>query len=338
MPLTKKTGKLNMLRKKTANDWSILSDHMPFMVLDENMEMTFISWNILTQMKFDAEMKYFNNGFICYDETDEQYTNRLLHIVAQINDAAKSTKPGFICLQECPATCTVQSMFIDALKQGDELQHYGTSFLHSYTDGIYLTTLYDVRSYSYDMDLSQKMNKVRLNEGLKGRVLAEVYCAKATNEKILVVNVHANFTKEIKEDVKALYHHAAQLGLKQVVLLGDYNRDLVLESDNYSKHDIAVSLNGNRQFEESLYVNAVVGASFCTRYNKETEQKSQGIETRDGVMSTFKVSVHCMSEYNIPNVALSFTKNISPRLSSVPNGFLEKFELQIDARATLTAS
>ncbi len=312
----------------------LLSDHMPFIGKSKNE--CFIGWNILCQMKFSSEWKYFNNGFMCPDETQEQYANRLMHIAAKLNAAATTETPAFICLQECPETDASRTHFAEALKKG-ELQHYGINFYNNNDDEYYLITLYDARRYTPVDKLSEEMSHVQLSEGLKGRVQPLVYSSNKTGEVFLVINVHANFSKDVKQDVNALYQRAKELGIKNIILLGDFNRDLVLESDDYSKHDISKALDSSHRLAGDLYVSATHGASFCTKYDKETEKKGQGLETRDGVISTFPVDTVCMTNANSPDVALSYTREISPHLSSIPDGFLEKLLPKIDD-ATSSAS
>lgn len=324
-------GLKNMQRLQTALARSFLSDHMPFVA--EGYGVTLLGWNILCQMLFNEQYEIYNNGFICPNESDEHYANRLSHIAAQLNNAAIKEKPDFICLQECPETLETRDHLISALKQGNELKHYEVSQYNNDNDEYYLMTLYDGRLYNLDQDKSEKLLQATLNEGLKGRISPLVFTKRESSETILVVNVHANFSKEVQADVRDLYQYASELGICRIVLLGDFNRDLVLVSDDYSKHDICQSLDDESRFAGVLYVNAVPRASFCSRYDKMTHQKSQVIETRDGLMSTFPVVVSCLAYVNTPNVALSFTKNISPRLSTIPSGFLEQLELEKEVRA-----
>jgi len=294
-----------------------------------------MGWNILCPMRFNSQWKYFNNGFICPNETSEQYANRLLHIAAKLNLAVANEKPAFICLQKCPETNESREQFAKALKQG-ELQHYAINFYNNNNDEYYLTTLHDARLYSIVDKLSEEMTHLALTEGLKGRILPLVYQSTNTGEVFLVVNVHANFSKEVQQDIKILYQATTERGIKDIILLGDFNRDLLLKSDNYSKSDVSDSLDSNQRFAGILHVKATHSASFCTQYNKETEKKGQGLETRDGVMSTFPVNVICMTSVNAPDVMLSL--EISPHLATLPEGFLEQLLLKTNASSSKTLS
>jgi endonuclease/exonuclease/phosphatase family metal-dependent hydrolase len=274
-------------------------------------------------MKFHPQGEFFNNGFICPNETNEQYHNRLLHIAAKLNVATAREKPAFICLQACPEVLASRDTFVKALKKG-ELHDYAVNFYNNDDDEYYLMTLHDERQYSVVPQLSNLMAKIALTEGLQGRVLPLVFASHKTGEPWLVVNVHANFSKEVRHDVSALYQGATRLGIMNVVLLGDFNRDLVLESDNYSKHDISQALSEDYYFEDGLRVRATHGASFCTQYKKDSGQKKQRLETRDGVMSTCKLYVAPMAKINEADLSLSFIKEISSHLATIPDRFLEK--------------
>jgi hypothetical protein len=301
---------------------------MPFIVRGRN-ECLF-AWNILTAMKFHSKWKYYNNGFLCADETRLQYQNRLLHIAAKLNNAAQAENPVFICLQECPEVKELRDDFISALKNGGVLKKYGMDFLNNAANGCYLMTLYDEQRYTIAKDLSDKMQVFALHEGLNGRVLPLVFLSINSDEKILVVNVHADFTNDIQNDIKALYQYAKELDIDNVIFLGDFNRDLVAKSDNYSKQDVAALLDANGRFDNGLFVRANSAASFCAKYDKETGQEGQELETRDGAMAAFQIEVISMPEVNRSDIALSFTNQISPNLSTIPQEFLEKFRDQQD--------
>lgn len=309
---------MSFLRAATGR--SLLSDHMPFLVKSKGLQL--LAWNILCQMKFDKQWKYFNNGFGCHQETLEEYRNRLSHIAAQLGVAAKQQNPSFTCLQECPETQEFRDAFIAELKQQESLKDLGIEYFNNDADEYYLITLYDTSNYTLDAALTEQIKAVSLNEGLNTRILPLVFLNNASKETILVVNVHGNFGKEIKKDLLALFDAAKKLNISQIVLLGDFNRDLVLQSDSYSKHDISTSLDDDGRFASTLYVKAVAGSSFMAKYNSEQDQTTTVLETRDGSISTFPTTVKSLTEINKQNIALASSKNISQRLSIFPEAVL----------------
>src|SRR5579883_649828 len=308
----------------TKSTRKALSDHMPFIA--KNNDMTLMSWNILCQMKFNDKWKYFNNGFGCHEESDKFYTNRLSHIISRIGYAAKDEAPAFICLQECPETDDLRAQFEGEIRQNEMLKNYEISYFNNIEDEYFLTTLYDAHSYTIQRELTEKISSASLEEGLAKRILPLVFLHKKSGAMTLIVNVHANFGKEVKKDVQLLCELAKQLGINHVAFLGDFNRDLVLESDNYSRHDISQALDSEHRFANLLYVNSICASSFIAQYNSDKNETNVVIETRDGIMSTFPVDVICMTDINTPNPAMTFTKELSPRLNEIPDGFLEHLE------------
>jgi endonuclease/exonuclease/phosphatase family metal-dependent hydrolase len=310
----------------------LLSDHAPFIVKSENE--TLFSWNILCQMKFNEKWKYFNNGFICPAEDVNEYRNRLSHIAARLDAMMPEEHPSFICLQECPGTVQDKQHFIETIQQTKTLKNY-LSIQHS-NNSVDLISLYDPQRYAINNELSSKIQSTEFMQGLKDRVLAQVFTSMTTKKTILVVNVHADFGKEVQQDIKSLNQHAGSYNIDQIILLGDFNRDLLLQSDDYSKHDISTALDVNHMFDENLHVGASQSSSFCTKYNKETSQKGQGLETRDGALASFPIQITCLPKHNFSSTLLSFNNPISSHLSTIPPGFLEKLMPQMDEKPQLS--
>jgi hypothetical protein len=311
--------------REEQNTPTLLSDHIPFMA--ETSQIKLISWNIMKQMKFSDRWKSYNNGFNCDNESDELYTARLSHEAAQLSVAAKKSQPDFICLQECPETLEQYNQFVNAINNDSILAHYHIK--HPRNTSCNLITLNNSRTIDFDQGLTEKVDALLLaeGEGLKKQVLPLVFRHKeGSRESILVVNVQADFTKEIKQDVIKLYEHAKTLGLENVMLLGDFNRDLVSKSDTYSKQDLSSSLDDKHLLANSLYVNAVDGGSFCSSFSRN-KLKGQWVETRDGTISTDPVTIKSMLETGITNRALAFTKEVSPTLKTMPVDFLTKLQV-----------
>lgn len=305
----------------------ILSDHMPFLVKYKHI--SFLSWNMLCQMAFRPEFGYFNNGFICPEEINNIFLNRLFHQATRLRQTARNIKPSFICLHECPETEETREKLAEALKEG-ELRHYERHFYNNDFGRHYLITLFDTRRFTLDATLTQAVSSLILNEGLKDRILPLVCIEKITNQKWLVVNVHANFVKDVQQDVKDLFRHATELGINEIIFIGDFNRDLLLESDDYSKHDISKAIDDKGLFDGRLHVCALHNGTICTKYKKETDEKTQGVETRDGAIATFPMDIICMTEMNAPDKTSLHTKPISRFLTNIPQGFFEKLNIAAD--------
>jgi endonuclease/exonuclease/phosphatase family metal-dependent hydrolase len=311
-----------MFKNQPQSAGQLLSDHSPFVACGKNT--TLIGWNILCQMQFNPKWEYFNNGFNCRGESDDLYSHRLSHLVSQIGTAAKIENPDFICLQECPEKEAVIAKFDDEIRGNETLKKYEIERFS--TDGCSLITLYNTNTFSIEPSLSHHIATVPLHEGLAGRILPLVFLRNDTRKPTLVINVHANFSKTVEQDIKALYARARELGIKQVALLGDFNRDLVLESDDYSQHDVSSQLDKKGYFAKDLQVKATAGASFCSKFNKETKEATQRLETRDGILSTFPVEVACMMAINTVVPKLRLHKALSPDLNRIPDGLLEPTE------------
>jgi len=307
---------------------------MPYKLEGEQGVM--LGWNMMKQMRF--KFKFFNNGFNCKEESDEQYFARLEHQAAQLNVAVTKFNPGFICLQECPENEASYEHFKSAINQQSILKyHYEIKRLVNKQS---LITLYDNRAYEINYELTAQMSNVILTDGMLDAVDPIVFRVRETKENRLAINVHALFSKDIENDVMEIHQAALKLGIKNIVFIGDFNRDMVLKSDADDCHkDISASLNEDHIFKERLHVKALRDTSFCSSFSRNSKTE-QLLETRDGVMSTRPLSVISLPEIGMANTALSFTKKVSDTLRSMPDNFLaniEKFN-QAQLEATNTSS
>jgi len=175
---------------------SSLSDHHPFIVQDNNhAEAVALVWNMLVKMK---GKHFFNNGFACKEETDEQYANRLQHIAEQIKAVMlEHNQLPFICLQETPKT---QQDF-DAFNQALEINYPYVRLQNENTPP--LVTYYNPEKYTLVSELT-----IPLNAGLQQRAIPLVFQNKTTDEYVLLVNVHADFLSEITEDILTIMQYA----------------------------------------------------------------------------------------------------------------------------------
>jgi hypothetical protein len=284
-----------------------LSDHIPFFA--SNNRISLFSWNILTQMKFNETYKYFNNGFSCANETDEQYKNRLLLIANQICHEHRNKNFKFICLQECPREEVLSNLFLTKII--DELINYKAERFSNIEANYHLITIYDISLYQVEQVLTEKLLETKLNQGLESRILPLVFRHKPSGIKSCIVNVHANFGREIKDDILALYGKAKKLDIEEVTFLGDFNRDLTSTTDD-SLHDIAIALDSDYRLNNSLYVKSLY-QSYLTY---DLEKRNISYETRDGVISNFE-SLELVSVADINSINQG-TEELSPDLK-LPN-------------------
>jgi endonuclease/exonuclease/phosphatase family metal-dependent hydrolase len=291
-----------------ASSPSLLSDHMPFTANTAGTSL--LSWNILCQMTFNQEWQDFNNGFGASDEHDAHYQHRMDHIAHQIKETVNQHHIPIICLQECPDNDLLRRTF------HRQLENYDARYFNNENEHYYLMTLFDNYRYMINRILTDEISNVPATDGLKGRILPLVLIDMHTYQTILVVNVHANFTKEILADLLNIYHCAQQLKINHVTFIGDFNRDLVTHSDERSKHDIADAVSSNQL--PSLHVRSVNASSFMTKFDSGTNKKTVVIETRDGIISTSPTTVTCETAINTPNTGMLFTKPISPDLKNFP--------------------
>tara|TARA_R110002126_G_scaffold272886_1_gene417143 strand:- start:51878 stop:52819 length:942 start_codon:yes stop_codon:yes gene_type:complete len=300
---------------------------MPF--LAESDGMCVMSWNILCQMKFNSIWEYFNNGFTCRDESDEEYRHRLSHIAAQLSAINEDDRRSVICLQECPETPELREQLIADITKQPAFSGYRARLFNNTEDEYYLITMYDGNMYHEDEARTNQIQAVVLKQGLVGRILPLVLVNRVSGDMTVVINVHANFSQAITQDIICLEKQIKCLGITNILLIGDFNRDLVSQSDDYSQHDVSLALDASRLFGDTLQVQASNSASFCSTYDRTTSSCGQRLETRDGVMSSFEVKLVPMYAMNAPKNALSFAHPVSKALSFIPERFcnLEVAEL-----------
>jgi endonuclease/exonuclease/phosphatase family metal-dependent hydrolase len=331
-----------MLRMLAPAPQVLLSDHMPFLVKSEEKSATknpaLVGWNMLCQIKFNNDWNYFTSGFACnrdIPETEQQYISRIRHVAAQLGVAIRKTQADFICLQECPETEELRKIFIAETQK--HLIGYEHQFFKDSDNDYFLMTFYNTSEYAINTELTDDVSRATLNSGLKERVLSLVFQNKMSGEKLLVINAHANFGKEMKSDVDVL-HAWAKNNKLPIVLLGDCNRDLVKKSDDISKHDISESLDAEKRLSQELHVNAVDASSFISKAVFELNDKGEKVkdkngnvvikevrtfvETRDGSISSFPVTTECMVDINRPNAYLNETSDLSKDLTKCPEDFI----------------
>lgn len=299
----------------------LLSDHMPFSVTGGGL--TSIAWNMLCQMSENVTHKYYNNGFVCKDETPQQYKNRLSYIASHLGSLAKNLKPAFICLQECPETESSRKEFIAELKK-DSLKTYNVEYFNDTDDEYYLMTLYEPQKFELQNQFNEELKSIQLQDGLQKRVLPLVFRNLSNKEIILVVNVHAMFKVTIKKDLEAIISFSQQQKINHILLLGDFNRDLVPKCDinlqnSHTNEDIADFLNNKKLSDYTLFVNSVNASSI---YTSNYQDKKQIIATVDGVISTFPVEIKRLTEVCQHDSTQPFNKLVSHRLSYFPTELL----------------
>lgn len=288
-----------------------LSDHIPFTIKNKNH--LFLCWNMLNKMSIKETQwgPFLNNGFACKMENEDEYIARLEVIADKLLKFMK-LKPSVICLQEGPS-----GTFYDKFKnQFESNPHY--KFLHTPRGDHNLITLYNSEDYEFCSELTEKLKEVSL-VGFKDRVLMAVL-KKTQEEPILLINVHADFGKEIASDVKQIYHKACELKIQNIIFMGDFNRALLLPDPNdRCKNDISSAVEcGKFIFEnEALYVHAIPNSSFIRRL--EVDLKVE-IEKRDGVLSSESFDLEFKKD-------IFMTKDLKNKLSvdlqTLPENFKE---------------
>lgn len=339
-----------MFAKVEKSSQKLLSDHMPFEVIAGETKL--LAWNMLCSMKFNNQEGYFNSGFACdrdNPETNEQYHARISHVAAQLGTAHRTERPSFICLQECPEDEASHELFIaQTLKY---LPSYAYErFIDSEKD-YFLITFYDQAECQLLADLTQEVKAIKLAEGLNDRILPLVF-KKKSDEKLLVVNVHASFGKDVKNDLEILNTWAKERKIN-MVLLGDFNRDLVKKSDDFSNHDISDALNESKQILDGLHVRAIESSSFISQpvFEKTISgEKARDadnrliinnintlIETRDGCISSQEATVRCLVNLNRPSIYLDASQ-LSGDLTKIPEGFIDFLKPDVSHAASSTST
>ncbi len=310
----------------------LLSDHLPFMAKTSD-SLSLMSWNILLQMRYNKSGGFYNNGFKCDNESMEKYLNRLNHIAANIAIFIKEQYPHFICLQECPFTPDETNYFFDLINKNKCIKdNYVIHYTEDVTTGFCLITLYNINSFIFSDNcklLTDHVMGLTLNEGLAARMLALAFEKIESNEINFIINVHAKFDLTINNDIRKLYDEIVNFSKKKnltvnnIVLLGDFNRNLVSKTDSYSKYDISDELGTDNVFMDIFHTNAIFDSSFCVKHNNG--KWTQLIETRDGIMSTCHIDeLFYLPSMNFINQKLCITHPISTDLQTIPHHFLER--------------
>ena len=295
----------------------LLSDHMP--VLTTNSLRKLVTYN----MTYKAQDKgsFYNNGWGA-NENQEEYENRLAHIATKIVQLVDLEKPDFICLQECPKDRETHKLFIQRIKSHSSTAGY--AFLQSKVKDAFLIIIYNKRRYA--LEEVPALSTMTFNAGLKNRALLACFTNVETQESHLVGCIHANFHKEVRSDIELIYSKAKQLKIHHIDLLGDYNRDLLSHSDDYSLKDISDAITSNGQIGGlRMFANAVAGASFCygTQEAPYPLEQIQTIETRDGIISSEEFQVQCILQMNYADKTLLKSMPLNKKLACIPEGFLE---------------
>lgn len=261
-----------------------LSDHAPFLV--ETHQQRWLSWNILMRMRRLSGSVFFNNGFAISHESHEAYLARLTRIADTIAEWHEQAPLDGIFLQEYPAQRHAREHFEARL-----LLRLGGYFAPPLVElrrhlGACLACFVDRRRYLLADDITQAMRDTTLQQGLQQRIMPLVLRVKSAQQHQLIVNVHADFTQRIVEDLYALEARACLLGLTHRFYLGDFNRDLCKPSDSYAQRD-ASQLYEIHHTVHGLQPLTVPLTCFIAR---ATEPDSDIVyrlqETRDGVLSS----------------------------------------------------
>lgn len=211
---------IDVISDKPDDLYIPLSDHNIIIMNNENMDQSFMSWNILMQAEqFDVATKGYhaNNGFN-YSETQEEYITRLDHIASKIaQTVAENSNLSVIALQEAPCKGIDKAIFLNALKTylSDDWEINENLIMPcSNLGGTGNITIYN-KSY-YKLHVSYPLSHDYIQAG---RVQSTVLIANDSGE-FRIDNVHmkwgVNFDKEIKF---ILNSNITEHG----IILGDFN-------------------------------------------------------------------------------------------------------------------
>lgn len=294
--------------KMQSKDYN-LSDHHS--LLAKSKDLIYFTWNLLYLMKFNPKYGHFNNGFACKEETSTQYFARLDHIVAQMSQVSSENSLAFLFLQECPKEKTYCDYLLKALSSNKTFEKYdvkqgytASSTNITSTDKVHLITLYDKEQVTFAEELTKKLlSLLTFSEGFKGRTMPLVFENKKTKKTILTVNVHADFEKEVLNDLKALIKAKEELKIDEIIIFGDFNRNLVAMDEQGSKADISSALD-KKQKVFDLEVKAATQDSSWIFKNKNNQQTFVSTVV-DGLISSSSMELICLENNNRPVSILS---------------------------------
>lgn len=304
-----------MFSKVKTENRKYLSDHAPLLIKTEHGRQ-FFCCNILVQMKYNG---FLNNGFGCNKEQDDHYKARLSEFASRLATWAMYHEPAAICLQEGPVGPGFDIFKNNLFPIYDEYDFF--------TLGKGMIMLVNTSKYSVSDELTKKLDIHKLTGGLQDKCLAMVLIEKTGNKSILVVNVHADFNKPVIQDVCFLHNKVTELNIDEIIIMGDFNRNILQKSDDYSQADMYKAVENK---ELALFATNMEASSFIRRA-KDNHPKDilpteddldLLIETRDGVLSSVKASIqyesylHSVREFE--KIAL-----LAPELTKIPPGFFE---------------
>lgn len=258
---------------------ALLSDHHPFLALTPQLKT--LSWNILRQMRYNAQRHYYNNGFGVEKESLSDYHHRLIAQSAQLVTYYQNHSPDLICLQETPPHEEERFFLLDqVLAHTPLIQH-----LSEHCDGGYfMITLYNSERFELHPELTHKILYLKLDHGLRGRICPLVLQDKFTGDKILNINVHANFKKNVAEDLIFLIEQAHKLGLETLQFIGDFNRNLTqIKPGDHSRSDVLDLIHQGRL--QNFEVDILEDSSFSFPPPGSTHIGPY-TSTRDGVINS----------------------------------------------------
>lgn len=256
-----------------------LSDHHPFIF--ENEKTKLLSLNMMFKMKFISRFNFFNNGFKCRNESAEQYKNRIKAICLMMAQQRTISGIDIFCLQEAPQERNEENYLLRELDEKLE-KKFNIVSSQGNKNGHYSLTVYNNRRFERDSKLSETISHIRYSGGFDRRVLPVVLIDKTDRRnKHLILNIHANFKKQIKDDLVLLLSTAKQLNIQYVTVIGDFNRNLLIESGDEQD-------NCKKVLAEAYRNGEIKGINLCNVRNTCVYFSDSGLEiqTRDGAIAT----------------------------------------------------
>lgn len=316
-----------------------LSDHFPFnaaITLKPIKNALYIlTWNMMNQMSVihlpHRKLTYLNNGVGCAKEELKAYVTRL-EIIAErikkwvsVHQAKSPNNPIIIALQEGPLNKSEYKYFNHFItKLNSDLKFTSLNKKNNS-----LITFYD-SSYTLSEDLTKSIQQTSLSEGFKDRVLLTVLLHTESQTLVLMVNVHADFKFPVLEDVISIVEKAKALHITEIIMSGDFNRNLTQVENDEAQNDINT---GKTILSEcGISASAIQRASFLTTLKNNAPITTAmvesvylspvEIETRDGVLTTGFSELTLMRSMNLVNPSHNQFKQLDNSLERIPHYFL----------------
>lgn len=266
---------------------------------------------MMFKMNFNSKFKFYNNGFRCDNETSPQYENRLKLISNMLAQQRIANNVDIFCLQEAPQNKRDEEFFFRELRATIG-KKFAIESSKGKVNGHYSLTAYNSNRFEKHNNITQSLSRIAYSGGFLRRVLPIALIDKNGNkEKHLILNVHANFKEQIKDDLELLLKEASRLGINYATIIGDFNRNLLIDTkdkqDNCKRVLAAAYKDGKTS---GISIRTV--KSTCVYFNDSGLE----IQTRDGAIATEKLGEFNVTPLWNANQVEVLTGNLHERISN----------------------